>query len=104
MTTDPRRAAIQAWADAEGVKFSYGYIGNCSATVDPDSPYQGYPHNYDDRSWFVWFPELPLGLHPTYPRNQASVPLGRTADLPEADKIVDKVAAGYARLLDRAGL
>lgn len=58
--TEAHSAMLRQLEAEQGVTLSLGYIGNCSAGgYDPSRP-EGYPFNYDHRSWSVDITSMPV--------------------------------------------
>lgn len=69
-----------------GINLSSGYIGNCGA-------------GFDDRTWYVWFPDFPKGLD-AHTNNTPSMAIGNTGHLAEMSEslLIDKIIARHERL------
>lgn len=80
MTYQQVREEVESLSVEMGVELTLGYIGNCSPSYNAERP-NGYPFNYDDRLWMVWFPSMPRGLGESYSNNLPKVTLGETPEL-----------------------
>lgn len=106
MSHDEAREAVRELEAELGVELSLGYIGNCSPTVDASRP-QGYPFNYDDRSWSVCVKSGGVGSHETKGRGPwshrtsgTSYPSTRswtTDEFPSAEELKTMVRERIAR-------
>lgn len=95
MTYSEARNIVEAVALELRTTLTLGYIGNCSTTFDATRP-QGYPHNYDDRSWMVWFKDFPRGEPFARYSNTPELYIGPRADF-EALEPTDLRTRLYAR-------